>query len=460
MTGRDIPSGVIPRSVVGLCRRLGDAGFEAHLVGGCVRDLLLGREVHDWDVATSARPKDVQRLFRRTIPIGIEHGTVAVVLPGHLQVEVTTYRGEGAYSDGRRPDSVTFVGSLEEDLQRRDLTINAIAVDPRAERVVDPIGGRADLARRVVRAVGDPRERFAEDGLRCMRAVRFAAVLEFAMDPDTAAAIKTSMGSFRKVSRERVRDELLKLLAARRPSLGLELMESSGLLEEVLPELAAGRGVHQNRFHGEDVYEHSLRACDEARGDPILRLAVLLHDVGKPGTTAPHEKREGENTFHGHHEVGARICEQICDRLRLSREQSERICRLVRHHNFPLEGWTDAGLRRFVRRVGRESLDDLFTLRRADLAGRDGPDQRPGLEALRERIDALLRQEPPLEPRELAVDGRALMRRLGIPPGPAVGQILRALMERVLDDPDLNSEEQLLALADEIAAGPSGQRDD
>ena len=237
---------LIPTEVVELCHRLRQDGFEAYLVGGGVRDLLLGRQVHDWDVATSALPGDVQRLFRRTIPVGIQHGTVAVVLPLG-QVEVTTYRGEGAYSDGRHPDSVSFVRTLDEDLQRRDLTINAMALDPIERRVVDPMGGERDLMRRVVRAVGQPRERFAEDGLRTMRAIRFAAVLQFAMDPATQEAISLTLDAFRKVSRERVRDELLKILDARLPSVGLELMRETGLLEQVLPELLVTRGVTQNR---------------------------------------------------------------------------------------------------------------------------------------------------------------------------------------------------------------------
>jgi len=441
----------VPADVVGLCRDLRRAGFDAHLVGGGVRDLMLGRPVHDWDVATSALPGQVQQLFRKTIPIGIKHGTVAVVLSGGRVVEVTTYRGEGAYSDGRHPDTVTFVPTLDEDLQRRDLTINAMALDPVGHRLVDPIGGAADLRRRMIRAVGDPRERFAEDGLRTMRAVRFAAVLEFAIDPATLAAIGDALGSFRKVSHERVRDELLKLLEARRPSLGIDLMQRSGLLAEVLPELLANRGVTQNRYHAEDVYTHSLNACDATEGDAVLRLAALLHDVGKPRTAAPHEERAGEQTFHGHEKLGASICRQVGRRLRLSNEQTQRICHLVQHHNFVLQGWSSAALRRLIRRVGVEHLDDLFALRRGDLVGRDGPDQLPELEQMRERIDELLRARPPLEPSQLAIDGHRIMQHLSVPPGPLVGRILGQLMERVLDDPALNTEGRLLKLVEALA---------
>ena len=441
----------IPDDVLELCRRLWEAGFEAHLVGGGVRDLLLRRPVHDWDVATSAQPAEVQGLFKRTVPVGIAHGTVAVVLRGGRQVEVTTYRGEGAYSDGRHPDSVTFVRTLEEDLQRRDLTINAMAIDPVRRELVDPMGGECDLHLRLIRAVGDPMERFAEDGLRTMRAVRFAAVLEFEVEEATRRGIGASLESFRKVSRERVREELLKLLAAPRPSVGVELMRETGLIAEVLPELSAARGVSQNRYHLEDVYTHSLRVCDLVPpGDAILRLAALLHDVGKPTTVAPHPDRPGESTFHGHEKVGEELCRGVARRLRLSNEQSDRLCHLVRHHNFALEGWRAAGLRRFARRVGPDHLEDLRALRAADLRGRDGPDQLPLLEAMWSRLEEVLRAQPALSARQLAVDGNRIMSHLGIPPGPRVGQIIRQLLERVLDDPTLNTEERLLEIADEI----------
>lgn len=439
----------IPADVVQLCRVLQRAGHEAYLVGGGVRDLLMGRPVSDWDVATSARPEQVRALFPRTVPIGIKHGTVAVLLPGR-QVEVTTYRGEGAYSDGRHPDSVTFVRTLEEDLQRRDLTVNAMAVDPLQQELVDPMGGASDLKRGVIRGVGDPMARFGEDGLRPLRAVRFAATLGFTVEDDTREAIARSIDSFRKVSWERIRDELLKMLGAPRPSVGVELMRQTGLLAEVLPELLAAEGVSQNRYHAEDVYAHALAACDATQGDAILRLAALLHDVGKPQVAQPHAKREGEQTFYQHARASVALCEEICRRLKLSGEQTARVCHLVANHDFPLEGWSAAGLRRLLRRVGVEHLDDLFALRTGDLLGREGPDQLPLLEALRARIDEVVRAAPPLATSDLAVDGRGLMQHLGIQPGPAVGRILRALLERVLEDPSLNTEEQLLALAREL----------
>ncbi len=446
----------IPREVVSLCQRLRDAGHEGYLVGGGVRDLLLGRPVHDWDVATSARPEQVQALFARTVPTGIKHGTVTVLLGGGGSVEVTSYRGEASYSDARHPDEVRFVASIEEDLARRDFTVNAMALDPVARVLVDPHAGGEDLERGLLRAVGEARDRFREDGLRPMRAVRFAATLELELDGATFAAIPEALASFRRVSHERIRDELLKLLAARRPSRGIELMRQGGLLGEVLPELVATVGVAQNRYHSDDVYWHSLRACDAApAADPILRLAVLLHDIGKPETATPHEEREGENAFLRHEEASARACDAIAERLRLSGAERARIVHLVANHMFPLEGWSAPGLRRFLRRVGEASLDDLFALRAADLGVRPEAEARLGqLDALRSRLREVRAAAPALATSALAIDGKQVMARLAIPPGPRVGEILRALLERVLEAPELNTPERLLELCDELAARP------
>ncbi len=399
----------IPAAVVRLCRRLRERGHDAFLVGGGVRDLLLGRPVHDWDIATSARPEEVQRAFARTVPTGIKHGTVTV-LEGGLELQVTTFRGETTYSDARHPDSVSFVRSIEEDLSRRDFTINAMALDPVARVLVDPWGGADDLERRLLRAVGEPLARFGEDGLRAMRAVRFAAVLELAVDPPTLAAIPQVLDRFRRVSAERVRDELLKLLVAPRPSVGIELMRVSGLLGEVLPELLAGFDLTQNRFHAEDVYWHSLHACDGVPADPILRLAALLHDIGKPVTAAPHATREGENAFHAHEHEGAQLCDAIARRLKLSNEERERLCHLVAHHMIQLEGWSSPGLRRLLRRVGLEHLDDLFALRAADLGGRPEAETRLAqLAELRRRLDGLAQERPALDTRDFFIDGKAVM---------------------------------------------------
>lgn len=440
---------IIPDAVVRLCTTLRDAGHEAYLVGGGVRDLVLGRQVHDWDVTTSARPRQVQRLFRRTIPTGIKHGTVTVLTQGgELPVEVTTYRGDGAYTDGRRPDNVTFVASLEQDLRRRDFTINAMALDPVARQVVDPLHGERDLDARLIRAVGRAAARFEEDGLRVMRAVRFAAVLEFDVEQQTLDAIGGCLERFGLISAERVRDELLKLLQSRRPSVGLELMRRTRLLGVVLPELAAGIGLQQNRHHPDDVYTHSLAVCDAVPGDEVLRLAALLHDVGKVVTARAHPDRPGEMTFHGHERQGAEICQQVARRLKLSNAQRERLCHLVAQHMFPLEGYSAAGLRRMLRRVGPEHLPDVLTLRAADAGSKRGATQRlQQLEQLRQALDQIQQSAPPLSTSQLAINGRVLIDRLGLEPGPRIGQLMRAMLEQVTDDPALNEVEALVELA-------------
>ena len=453
MTAR-IDYGLIPGPVLQLCRTLEGQGHEAHLVGGGVRDMLMGRLVHDWDVATSARPKQVQRLFRRCIPTGIKHGTVTVLLGDgdeELPIEVTTYRGEGAYSDGRRPDEICFVSSLEEDLSRRDFTINAMAVDPLRERLVDPLEGQRDLERGLIRAVGVAAERFGEDGLRVMRAVRFAAVLELHLEEATEAAICPAIPVFRKVSRERVRDELLKLLEAPRPSVGLEIMRRTGLMAEVLPDLLKGVGLTQNRHHPLDVYRHTLLVVDSAPPRALIRLTALLHDVGKPPTAMDNPRRPGEKSFHDHEQVGARMADDICGGLRLSNSDRQRVVALIRAHNFRLDGWTDRAVRRFLARVEPDLREELFQLKRADVMGKGGdPERLERVDELWARVKAELSRAPALNTRELALDGRLLMTHLGLEPGPRVGQIMRALLERVVDEPELNEEATLLRLAEEI----------
>jgi len=454
-----IDYGQIPGPVLELCRALEGGGHEAHLVGGGVRDMLMGRPVHDWDVATSARPDQVQGLFRRCIPTGIKHGTVTVLKgrgEDELPIEVTTYRGEGAYSDGRRPDEIRFVTSLEEDLSRRDFTINAMALDPLRRRLVDPLGGQQDLERRVIRAVGEAAERFGEDGLRIMRAVRFAAVLEMHLEQETEDAIGPAIPVFRKVSRERVRDELLKLLEAPRPSVGLEIMRRTGLLGEVLPELVKGVGLTQNRHHPHDVYRHTIIVVDSAPADPLLRMAALLHDVGKPATAADNPNRPGEKSFHGHEKVGARMADDICGQLRMSNRDRARVVGLVQNHNFRLDGWTDRSVRRFLARVEPALLPDLLRLKRADVLGKGGdPERLQRLDELKARLEAERDRAPALHTRDLALSGGRLIAHLGLKPGPRVGEILRELLERVLDDPSLNEEEALLGMAEELNSDDS-----
>lgn len=446
----------IPDEVLGVCRRLREAGHEAYLVGGSVRDLLVGRPAGDFDLATSAHPEALLRLFgsRYAIPTGLQHGTVTVLAgdpPRH--VEVTTFRGEGVYLDGRRPSVVTFGATLAEDLARRDFTMNAIAYEPEARRLVDLFGGQEDIARKLVRTVGDPVLRFTEDGLRPMRAIRQATQLGFEVDEATVAAIPATMESFRKVSAERIRDELLKMLVAPKPSRGLELMRRTGLLAEVLPEVAGTVGQVQNRFHKHDVYQHLLATVDAIVPEAILRLTAILHDVGKVGTAAPREGAPGEFSFFKHEYVGAEMAQAICTRLRLSRSEIDLVSALVAGHMFYYQpDWTDGTVRRFVRRVGSERIPLLFALREADIASHgQGGDPEGETRELRERIARVAAEDAALNLKDLAIKGADVMRVLGTGPGRHIGQILESLLDRVLDDPSLNQKEILERLIAEVA---------
>jgi tRNA nucleotidyltransferase (CCA-adding enzyme) len=447
----------IPDDVLFVCRRMREAGFEAYLVGGSVRDLLLGRTLGDFDVATSARPEEILRVFgaRFSVPTGLQHGTVTVLAGAPPRpVEVTTFRGEGAYLDGRHPSVVTFGATLAEDLSRRDFTMNAIAYEPQAGVVIDLHQGEQDIARRLVRTVGDPVQRFSEDGLRPMRAVRQATQLGFEVDAATLAAIPATLDVFRKVSAERIRDELLKLLLAPRPSRGIELMRQTGLLAEILPEVLAEVGCQQNRFHKHDVYQHSLATLDAVAVQPILRLAALLHDVGKPRTQTPQPDAPGEFGFFKHEYVGAEMAEAIAGRLRLSRAETELLIALVAQHMFfYTPEWSDGTVRRFVNRVQAERISLLFALREADIVSRGrGEDPECETRELRARIARVAAQDAVLRVKDLAVDGADVMRVLGVAPGPQVGRVLNRLLERVLDDPALNQKQTLERLIPELAA--------
>jgi tRNA nucleotidyltransferase (CCA-adding enzyme) len=451
----------IPHEVLAVCRRLREAGYAAFIVGGSIRDLLIERPPGDFDVATSAHPEATLRIFgnRYAIPTGLQHGTVTVLAgepPLQRHVEVTTFRGEGAYLDGRRPSTVTFGATLDEDLSRRDFTMNAIAYDPASGTIVDPHGGRDDITRKIVRTVGDPVLRFSEDGLRCMRGVRQAAQLGFTLDVDTEAAIPRTLDSFRMVSAERIRDELRKLLLAPVPSAGLEAMRKTGLLAEVLPELLATIGCMQNRFHKHDVYAHTLATVDAAVPDFIVRMAALLHDLGKPQTQAPREDAPGEFSFFRHEQIGAELAEVICTRLRLTMSDLAAICSLVSGHMFFYSpDWTDGTVRRFVKRVGPELVPLLFAMREADIASRgQGEDREDETRELRARIANVAAEDATLRVTDLAIDGKDVMRILGVPPGRRIGEVLEELLEKVLDTPELNTRETLEQLVRESASGP------
>ena len=443
----------VPQDVMAVLHRLRGAGRQAWLAGGAVRDLLRGKSAQDFDVATDALPDEVVALFPKVIPTGIQHGTVTV-LSGEHKVEVTTFRGEGAYLDGRSPSEVTFLGEIEGDLARRDFTINAIAWDPIGGVLRDPFHGEEDLKSCRLRAVGDALARFREDGLRPLRAVRFACTLRLAIEPSTRRAIPQALDVFAKVAMERVRDELVKLLVrGAPPSRGLRLLLRTGLLQGIVPELVQSVGFAQNRYHRWDVFRHTLRCLDAAPPELVVRLAALLHDVGKPRSAQPKEGAPGENTFYDHEKLGAAMAAEILQRLKFPRRESERVALLVAEHNWHyLPEWSDATVRRVLARIGAAELPALWALRRADLRAR-GRLVEEGLEnqaQAEQRFAREIEREAALKITDLAIGGADVMRELQLPPGRKVGQILSSLLERVLEDPELNTRAHLLSLLSEV----------
>ena len=486
------------------------AGFEAYLVGGAVRDEIMGKGAHDWDVATNARPEDVMKIFRRVIPTGIKHGTVTVHFMKKA-IEVTTFRTESDYSDGRHPDKVEYAGHIEEDLSRRDFTMNAMAASLADGHIVDPYGGADDIKARVIRAVGVPHERFMEDGLRPVRAVRFASQLGFRIEENTWAAIlrEDILKKAAGISLERFRDEFCKILLSPVPSVGLKLLEDSGLLKIFVPELLQGRGCVQSDergFHSFDVLDHNFYACDGAvlRGDSsqgqnaapaapsdmscsgatresfdqkipasdsllILRLTALFHDVAKPSckrvvpaegdggqqfSSCDQSSAGGKITFYNHEIAGEKMARGILVRLKFPNTQIDAVCHLIKEHMFNYESsWSDAAVRRFVQRVGAQNIDALFDLRLADIYGMKRVEVRlhdtavcGKLLELRERVDAALSQKSAMGLKDLAVNGGDLI-AIGIPAGKKMGAILKELFEAVTDDPAMNSRDALLGLA-------------
>lgn len=446
-----------PPEALRALRRLREGEQQAYLVGGTVRDPLLERAGDDTlDISTSLAPAQVLQRFPRVEPIGLQHGTVLVLEPG-LSFECTTFRREGAYADARHPDHVSFTQDPREDLARRDFTVNALAFDPLTGTLLDPFGGALDRERQVLRAVGQAADRFHEDALRPLRAARFAATLQFDLDPATEAALGSVTERARLVAMERVREEWRKLMASPAPSRAIELLRRAGLLALWMPELDACVGVTQNRYHAYDVYEHSLKACDAAPGDKArVRWAALLHDIGKPQTKV---MRKGDATFYGHEEVGAGLADQLLERFRFPNDERAAIVHLVRQHMFDYRAeWSDAAIRRWLGRVGIDAVADLFDLRIADALGCGLQPASPrAWDELRERIEQQLARADALSVRDLQVDGRDVMATLELVPGPGVGEVLEALLERVLEHPELNDRERLIALMREpLVKGNAG----
>jgi tRNA nucleotidyltransferase (CCA-adding enzyme) len=437
----------VPAEVHDILRTLWDAGHAAYVVGGGLRNALLGRFSTNWDLATAALPEQTAALFEDAAYEN-RFGTVVLQRDGH-DYEITTFRTDHDYADFRRPHRVEFGTSLEADLARRDFTMNALAWGaPDASTqpsLVDVHGGRADISARLIRAVGEPDRRFEEDALRMLRAVRFAATLGFEIEPATLAAIERHAPLVAHLSGERIAVELGRILSEPHPSDGLRLLESTGLLAPISPELAAQRGIAQNKIDGEDLWDHTLRTVDAAPNRPVVRLAALVHDIGKPTTAA-------DGHFYGHEAVGAELSQAFLDRLHVPRSTAERVVHLVRQHMFRYEpNWGDGAVRRFLAKIGPDAVEDLFALRQADNEGSGVPRDAEALGELRARIDAELASGPILDRSALAIDGSDLMAELGLPAGPALGRILAALFERVVEEPSLNDRPTLMLLARDLA---------
>ena len=452
---------VIPSQVIKVIKDLQNASFEAYAVGGCVRDILLGIEPKDWDIATSAKPEEIQKIFPKNFYEN-KFGTVTVLENG-VEIQVTTYRIDVKYSDKRHPDSVKFTASLKEDLARRDFTVNAMALDLETRnmkheteenksfkfqdlrfKIIDPFGGQEDLKNKIIRTVGDPKERFGEDALRLMRAIRFASQLDFLIEEKTFLSIKNFSSLISFISQERIRDEFIKTIMTDNAHNGIELMRETGILKIILPELMEGYQVTQNLHHIYDVYEHNLRALKyavEQKFSLQVRLAALFHDIGKPRT----KHGDGERaTFYSHDVVGARIAKKVMERMKFSRQDIDLVTLLVRYHLFyyNVDEVTPSSVRRLIKNVGLENMDDLINLRMADRIGSGVPKAEPyKLRHFRYIVDKV--SKDPISVKMMKIDGNDVMKILDIAPGPKVGIILNALLSEVLDNPEKNNKEKL-----------------
>jgi tRNA nucleotidyltransferase (CCA-adding enzyme) len=446
---------VFPDEILEVYRKFEKDGHQIYFVGGCVRNILLEKEPKDWDFATSAKPEEILKLF----PNGFydnKFGTVGIPTEKYGVVEVTTFRTEQGYKDRRRPEKVTWGKTIDEDLARRDFTINAIALklkDSADFEIIDPYEGQKDLKSKLIRAVGDPSKRFKEDALRLMRAIRLSTQLNFKIEEKTLAEIKSDSGLLKEISKERIRDEFLKILASDNAYEGLLLLRETGLLEHIIPELLEGVGVSQERpgrHHTDDVFTHNLLSLKLTPSkDPIVRFATLIHDVGKPRVAG--KDKEGLVIFHNHEIEGARVAREICERLKFSKKDREKVVNLVRWHMFSVdEHITDAAIRRFIRRVGVADVRDMIDLRIGDRLG-SGTETAESwrLKKFKERIAGELAPKP-FSMNDLAIDGNDLMKEFGMKPGPKIGEILQKLFDYVDEDLSRNKKEHLLEKAKEL----------
>lgn len=454
----------IPLEIVRSVETLEKGGFQAYLVGGCVRDIFLGRVPKDWDITTNAKPEQIQALFSKTVYENI-YGTVVVVNESAADstlknVEITPYRLESGYSDRRHPDAVKFSDKIEDDLKRRDFTINAIAVSLSKGAVKDMIdlyGGFQDIKDKVVKTVGEASDRFTEDALRMMRAIRFAVELRFTINKDTYATINKHNLLIKEVSIERIRDEFIRIIMSNEPKKGIEMLHETGLLKHFIPELEQGINVKQPQAHKYDVWEHLLRSLQHAADKDYsfgIRLAALLHDIAKPITKGVSRETD-QITFYGHEVIGSRETKKILERMKFSRETIEKVVKLVRWHMFfaDPEQITLSAVRRMIVNVGRENIWDLMNLRICDRIGTGRPKENPyRLRKYKSMIEEASRD--PVSVTMLKIDGEKIMEIGNITPSPKIGHILNALLEEVLEDPKLNTEGYLVSRVKILIALP------
>ncbi len=454
----------IPLLVTKTLQVLEKAGFEAYVVGGAIRDLLMKKKTYDWDFTTNAKPEEIQKIFPESF-YDNQFGTVGISAEELIKqfklknydfkkeeidpkdiFEITTFRSEQGYTDRRHPDKVSWGKTLKDDLQRRDFTINALALlrqpaDQGKQKIIDYFGGQEDIKNKLIRAVGEPKKRFIEDALRMMRAIRIATEIGFLIEEKTRQAIEKNAHLINRIAKERIKDELFKILKSDFPADGIKLLDNCGLLAFILPELIKTKGINQAGHHTKDVWHHSIDSLAECPSpDPIVRLATLLHDLGK---AIAFRQKQGKITFYGHEVVGARLVKKIADRLRFSKKDKEKLWLLVRFHMFAYEPkMTDKAIRRFIKRVGKENINEMMMLRIGDRKGGGSKATSWRLRELQERIGKLMYQ--PLEIKDLKVNGNDVMKILKIKSGPKVGKVLEKLFEEVMEDVKKNKREYLL----------------
>lgn len=434
----------IPKPISSIIAKLEKSGFEAFIVGGCVRDIIREIEPNDWDIATNAKPEEIQGVFKKSFSNN-DFGTVTVLTNSKdeklSQVEITPYRIDEKYTDKRHPDKISWAKTIKQDLSRRDFTVNAMAMN---KDIIDPFKGKQDLDNRIIRAVGDPDKRFSEDALRMMRAVRFAVSLKSKIEEKTFKAIQKNTDLLKFISQERIRDELIKIIMCNSGALGIEILRKLGLLQHIIPELEQGFGIWQNKHHIYQIYQHAVLSLDYAcRNDysKEVRLAALFHDIGK---SVVKEGQGLDSTFYNHEIVGAKMTYRIMRRLRFSKKEVEKVTKLVRYHSFYYNVGEvgESSVRRLLRKVGKEYIEDLLQVRYCDRIGSGVPKAEPyklrHLKYLFEKVS-----QDPISPQNLKISGNDIMNILHIKPGPKIGRILSYLLSEVLKDPDKNDKQYL-----------------